>query len=67
MFRGYNVDKGSMETSKQYAAREAIRKALENRVKQASAKPVLRMAGETVKVTKEELLASLDALYGERG
>jgi hypothetical protein len=50
-----------------YDAKETVRKTLAARVAQASASPVLTVKGETVKVTTQELLATLDAMFGRKG
>jgi hypothetical protein len=50
-----------------YQAKQTLAATLAARVAQASASPVLMVKGETVQVTPQELLATLDAMFGTKG
>lgn len=50
-----------------YNATQLLVKTLSAKVAQAASAPVLTVKGETVTVTPQELLATLDAMFGRKG
>lgn len=50
-----------------YREKEVVRKSLEKKVAQASVRPALMLKGETLQVTPQELLATLETMFGKKG